>query len=308
MPSRVASSTSMATPPSGRASASAPQGRSQPPPSRRRKARSASTARRAAGSSRAARRAAAVGSSSGPALDGQGTLGHLGQHHRRFKDLGGPVARGRAARRAATATTTASKSAALATRVSMLPRSELEAEVGSQGRQLGLPADRAGADAARRRGCRRGVHRPGRPGGRPARGRRPAPARRPSPTGGPWPSGRRGRPARRGPPACTSFTNTPVPPMVQIGTSVRWSPVVDTMTSSASPPRRPATRSACHSASRLPRVAMRSVRPSGCVRRSRLEVEEGGEGVGVELAPAAPGGLLHPHRRARGGAWPRCPG
>ena len=56
---------------------------------------------------------------------------------------------------------------------------------------------------------------------------------------------------------CTSFTNMPVPPIAWIGTSVRTSPVVVTITSSASSPSSVATRSACQRASALPRVATR---------------------------------------------------
>ena len=93
---------------------------------------------------------------------------------------------------------------------------------------------------------------------------------------------------------CTSFTNMPVPPIAWMGTSVRWSPVVETTTSSASAPSSVATRSACQRASSLPRVATRSGRGiSGRDRRRRSSAEQLDQRVGVELAPGGAGGVLH---------------
>ena len=59
--------------------------------------------------------------------------------------------------------------------------------------------------------------------------------------------------------ACTSFTNTPLPPMAWIGSSACRSPAVDTTTGSVvTPPdaaSNPATMLVCRRAKALPRVA-----------------------------------------------------
>ena len=95
-----------------------------------------------------------------------------------------------------------------------------------------------------------------------------------SPTpGGPWPSAPRGRRGRRGRPAAPPSRRRRCRRSRGSGTSVRASPVVVTITSSTSSPRSAATRSACHRASALPRVATRSVR--GISRRRRGRAREG---------------------------------
>src|SRR5437588_1220951 len=86
--------------------------------------------------------------------------------------------------------------------------------------------------------------------------------------------------------ACTSFTNTPWPPISQMATSVRWSPIVCTTTASTGSPKAAATRSVCSRASALARVAARSM---------GLNVEELAEGVGEALAARRAGRVLEAH-------------
>src|SRR5581483_6253650 len=298
LPSRVASSTSMATAPPSEPSARAraPQGRSQPPPRRRRKARSASTARRAAGSSIARRRSTVSASSArhSTARAPCATWGSMTDGSRTSAARSASPSRSRAAN----ATTTASNSAALATRVSMFPRNEAKPRSGRRAaswawRRTDPVPTRPPAGMSSRRAPTRASRGSARSGT--AASRSPAAV-----SDGRSLAECTARSARPSSTACwTSLTNTPVPPMVQMGTSARWSPVVETITSSASAPRRPATRSACQRASRLPRVAMRRPAMGPALRAPllRVEAEEGAQGVGVQLAAPAAGRFLHPDGR-----------
>ena len=160
---------------------------------------------------------------------------------------------------------------------------------GRAGRGRAGPAGAASRWPPPRRGAGRPApHRPGR------RGRRPARARPPMTS----PSGvadgrslaectaRSARPSSTA--ACTSFTNTPLPPSSQIGTSSRRSPLVSTTTISTSSAgsalcSNAATWSACQRARAEPRVAMRRRVTSSLVpsrpdrriaRRSALDLEQ----------------------------------
>ena len=107
---------------------------------------------------------------------------------------------------------------------------------------------------------------------------------------------------------CTSFTNTPWPPMVCNGTSVRWSPSVSTNTNCT---RRPgcaainasATAVACAFACALPLVASRSV----C---EAVVISSGRRGRARRQRCARPAGCLRrPSASPTSGAaaWRRCP-
>ena len=211
----------------------APAGRAQSPPSSARKARSASTHRRVGSCSmRGEHRAQLVVVLA--ALDGQRALADLRQHH-----VDGAAARRCASARpsrssAAAATTMASCSAALASRVLHVARAARRSGgPGRWRRSCGPPAQRPGGHlgALGQVGERRA--RPARRGDRPARARRRAtrPGTRDR-RAGPWRecTARSARPSSTA--ACTSLANTPLPPISQIGTSRRRSPWVSTTTSS----------------------------------------------------------------------------
>src|SRR4051794_15745552 len=184
--------------------------------------------------------------------------------------------------RAAAATTMASNSDALASRVSMFPR-----------RPANVRSGRAHASCARRRTEPVPTRAPtGRPSSveptSASRGSsRPGMAAMTSPSGDS--DGRSlaectaksARPSSTA--AWTSLTNTPWPPISQMATSVRWSPIVDTTTGSTGSPRAAATRSVCSRANALARVAARSI---------DLKVEELAQGVGQALALRRAGGVL----------------
>ena len=185
----------------------------------------------------------------------------------------------------------------------MFPRSSRETEVGTRGGELCPPPHgpgrhaRAGGEIIERRTrrARRGV---GALGNR-ARSTRPgvtsdgrslaectATSARPSSTA-----------------CCTSFTNTPVPPIAWIGGRRRGRPWSCTITSSASSPkqRRPPARPATGRGA--PRVAIRRGRPrtssagSPSGAPSVAQVEERAERVGVQLAARGPGRVLQPDGR-----------
>src|SRR5207249_5240554 len=130
----------------------------------------------------------------------------------------------------------------------------------------------------------------------------------------------------------TSFTNTPRPPISQIGTSGRRSPAVSTTSTSTGASSNEATCSVCHRANRLPLVAARSarltpaplphsvlgqesgrfpargrdenvVRTAGGAHgggepyRRTSKAEQGAERLGQPVAAGRPGRLLHDHGR-----------
>src|SRR5690606_35733517 len=121
--------------------------------------------------------------------------------------------------------------------------------------------------------------------------------------------------ARRARPSSTAawicLTNTPLPPISQMGMSRRWSAVVSMtskVTSTARPPARSAGRapssaatwSACQRASAEPRVAIGSasepvIGPLGSARAS-VQVEQVAQGLGQPLAPGGAGGVLDADR------------
>ena len=161
-------------------------------------------------------------------------------------------------RRAAAATTMASNSDALASRVSMFPRRPAKVRSGlahaSWARRrtdpvptrapTGSPSS-VDPTSASRGSSRSGTAPITKPSGD-AEGRSlaecTAKSARPSSTA-----------------ACTSFTNTPWPPISQMATSVRRSPVVWTTTGSTGSPSAAETRSVWSRARALARVAARSM-------------------------------------------------
>ena len=182
----------------------------------------------------------------------------------------------------------------------MLPRSSPNVRSGPQRRELGAAAHAAGPDRARRSGGRRGGRRPARRAGRPAPGPRRARARRASRAAGPWPSAPRRRRRRAAP--------RPAPPSRTrrcrrargSSSCVSRSPAVETITSSAGRPSSATTRSACHRASALPRVATRNAAGHSdgrVVREAVRQVEERGQRVGVQLAARGAGRVLEAHGR-----------
>ena len=206
----------------------------------------------------------------GPALDREGALPHLREHDRRLEVLVDPVVepeafeRGRRHHDGVEVGGPVEPGGDVAAQL-------CEREVGAQRRELRAPAHRAGGRRARRRAARRASSRRATSRGSARSGT--AASTRPS---GLSEAGRSlaectatsARPSSTA--CCTSFTKMPVPPTAWIGTSIRWSPAVDTTTSSVSGPSSAATRRACHRASSLPRVATRSGRGiSGRDRRRR---------------------------------------
>ena len=180
-----------------------------------------------------------------------------------------------------------------------VPPEPLEAQVGPRVRELRPAAQRPGGDDGALGEVGEARRRRGRRARRPARARRRSRARRGWPTAGPWPSGRRRRPGPSSTAACTSLTNTPLPPSSQMGTSSRRSPLVSTTTTSASTPgsnlcSSAATWSACQRASAEPRVAM----------RRRVTVPSGCPGAAAPVNPRSRTALAGPPRAGRRG---RCP-
>src|SRR3954452_10073154 len=185
-------------------------------------------------------------------------------------------------RSAAAAITMASKSEAFASRVSMLPRSPPKVRSGL-----------AHASWARRRTEPVPTRAPT---GSPSRVE-PTNASRGSSRSGTAPmtspsgdsdgrslaecTAKSARPSRTA--ACTSFTKTPWPPISQMATSVRRSPMVCTTTGSTGSAQGAATRSVWSRANALARVAARNI---------ELEVEELAQGVGQALALRRAGGVL----------------
>ena len=180
-----------------------------------------------------------------------------------------------------------------------------EPEVGPQPGELGPPAHRARCRPGRRSGGRRACSRRARRGDRHARAGRRA-------------RGPRASPAGRSLAECTATSARPFEDVLlhllheHAGAAHRVDRHVallvaagrDTITSSASPPRRSATRVAWKRASALPRVATRRGRTGlALVGRALdeaehlVEVEELRQRVGVQLPAYRPGGALHAHRR-----------
>ena len=230
----------------------------------------------------------------GAALHGDRALAHLGQHHATGRAARRCGRRGPRRSRATAATTTASKSTALSSRVADVAAQLAEGEVGTGRGELRPAADGAGADAGT--------------GGQARRAWTPTSASRVSPrsgtarehesgrgdaTGGPWPSAprRRRRPASTA--SWTSLTNTPVPPSAWIGASVRRSPVVVTTTTSASTsPSRAMTRCGLGAGELAATRRDAHGAPTSLVVAGRLQREELGERVDVEVAPRRAGGVL----------------
>ena len=266
-------------------------GRLQPPPSSARNARSASTAvcasrrRWHASRSRVASSSARHSTASAPCPTcGSITVGSstLGRRARRARAGRAPRPRPRSRR----------SRAAFSSRVG-----DVAAQLGE--REVGAQRPRAARAAAPNRcrsrapaGARRASSRRARRAGRPAPGTAASTSPRAMADAGRSFAECTAMSARPSSTACcTSFTNTPVPPIAWIGVSVRVSPVVVTITSSASPP------SSVDHALGLPageraaarRDAERWHQASGSASRQR---EQLGQRVGVEIAARGAGGVL----------------
>ena len=193
----------------------------------------------------------------GPGLDRDHALPGGGHEHLAAQRAARLVARGRAARarRRRARARRPRRRRSLRSRVSTLPRSSRDLEVGPRGEQLGATPQRAGADAralahrVERVLADQHVERVG-AARRGDDGRCPPPARRARP----WPSAPRGRCRRPAARASSAPVQRDLSPRAR-----STSPAVVISTSSVSPRRaRSATARAWASASRLPRVPMRS--------------------------------------------------